>query len=139
MESSALHAGRHPVDQIAEHVPKVLRAGLRPAKLVTCVALADVLGGPTADVYEAGAWLADELTLAIETLGHGPVGHACLTLFGGTDDSRGRLLKDRRRMAADELDLMPSTFRKYYENDLLADVAFALWERAYHTGNNAGS
>lgn len=79
------------------------------------------------DPYVRALDLANRLVRAIESLGQGPTGLATRALFGTTAETRGRLLKDRRRIAADELGLMPSTFRKYYEEDLILDVAFALW------------
>jgi len=45
------------------------------------------------------------------------------TLLGLAPGSHGALLKERRRRAADLLDLPVETFRRHYEIDLLWDLA----------------
>jgi hypothetical protein len=70
-------------------------------------------------VYALEAVLLD----ALHALGDGPYGRAARLLFGAVPDTRGRPLKDRRRLAAEQLDLLPSTFRHNYEAELLVDVA----------------
>lgn len=60
---------------------------------------------------------------ALDALGDGPWGRAARLLFGAVPDTRGRPLRERRRLAAYELDLLPSSFRDNYESDLLIDVA----------------
>jgi hypothetical protein len=125
---------RHPVELIAERLEAVLRFGVRPAKLVACLdllALLPPVGLPDpADPYVRAIELAERLNAALNAFGDGPSGRALQALFGSTPDTRGRPLKDRRRLAAEELDLMPSTFRKYYEHDLIADLALHLWRAA---------
>jgi hypothetical protein len=70
------------------------------------------------------------LHAAIRRLGGGPYGRAAALLFGADPTTRGRLLKDRRRIAADELDVLPSTFRRNYEQRLIDDIAFEVWRIA---------
>lgn len=125
------------MELIAHRLSGVLRAGVRPAKLVPHVALLDLLERvplPAEFVQEEGSdpylralSLASVILTAVESLGDGPTGRATQALFGLTADTRGRPLKDRRRLAADELGVMSSTFRKYYEDDILWDVAVQLW------------
>ncbi len=63
--------------------------------------------------------------LAVEDLG-GPVGDALSVLLGLSPGFHGRPLKDRRRAAADLLDILPDTFRRHYEGELLWDLAVQL-------------
>lgn len=121
---------QHPVEHIASRLHDLLRVGVRPAKLVPYLDLLTLLDDETTtsvDPYARAVELAGRLTEAVQRLGDGAVGRAAQALFGVTQETRGRLLKDRRRIAADELDLMPSTFRKYYEDDLVLDVAVEMW------------
>jgi hypothetical protein len=50
-------------------------------------------------------------------------------LLGLAVDGHGRPLKDRRRLAADHLDVLPDTFRRHREGELLWDIAFAIYAR----------
>ena len=128
------------MDLIAERLRAVLKVGARPAKLVSCLELLDLLVTSTtqshADPYRRAIELARRLTEAADSLGNGAVGRSAQALFGTTTDTRGRLLKDRRRLAAAELDLMPSTFRRYYEDDLIEDLAVALWRSSDEPENS---
>ena len=63
------------------------------------------------------------LRAALDALGDGPHGRAAELLLGAVVDTRGLPLKVRRRLAADQLDIMASTFRQNYEDQLLLDVA----------------
>jgi hypothetical protein len=129
-----LASAGHPVERIAVHLRSVLRYGVRPARLVNCLDLlselerGEHLASEAADCYADAQRLAQYLAEALNTLGEGPVGAAGRSLFGATAETRGRLLKDRRRIAADHLDVLPSSFRKYHERDIILDVAFALWQ-----------
>jgi hypothetical protein len=63
---------------------------------------------------------------AIKRLGNGPYGQATRLLFGVDSESVGLPLKTRRRLAAEELDVYPSTFRRLYEDGILGDLTFEL-------------
>jgi hypothetical protein len=67
------------------------------------------------------------LRAAITNLGGGAEEIAAQMLFGVHQDARGRLLKDRRRLAADQFDVLPSTFRKNCETDITMDVAMEFY------------
>ncbi len=84
-------------------------------------------GDEASDLYVRAIALEGLLLHALESLDDGPVGHATRLLFGAVPETRGRLLKDRRRLAAEELDVLPSTFRKNYESALVADLAIEVW------------
>jgi hypothetical protein len=47
--------------------------------------------------------------------------------------TKGRLLKDRRRFAADQLGVLPSTFRRNYEPIILRDLAVEVWRMVRST------
>lgn len=101
---------------------------MRPGHLAECTQLlglgrvrADT--GDSADPDSLSYALEAVLLDAIGALGDGPWGQAARLLFGTVPDTRGRPLKDRRRLAAAQLDLLPSTFRHNYENELLIDIA----------------
>jgi hypothetical protein len=112
----------------AQALRPALRLGLRPARLTECTQLLTLECVQTRAKDPASA---ESLAYALEAvlldafhaLGDGPYGRAARLLFGAVADTRGRPLKDRRRLAADELDLLPSTFRHNYEAELLLDVA----------------
>lgn len=113
---------------IAKGLRRVLRFGVRPARLRDCedlIALrcvhGRVKGSAERDVLAFG--LEAVLVEALAALGDGPYGRAARLLFGVELESKGRLLKDRRRLAAQELDVLPSTFRQNYEDELLLDLA----------------
>jgi hypothetical protein len=113
---------------------EVLRGGVRPAWLVQCNELlnfdqlGDLAGSDAVDIYVRATALQDLLQRAIARLGDGSYGHAASLLFGVAAGSKGRLLKDRRRFAAEELDVLPSTFRRNYENRIIEDLAVELWQ-----------
>jgi hypothetical protein len=108
-------------------VEAVLKTGLRPARLVGLSPVLDLKlvrtnGGsdnPLDLAFAAEAAFRD----AIDRLGNGPYGHAARLLFGADQESRGLPLKTRRRLAAEELEVYPATFRKLYEAELCEDVA----------------
>lgn len=111
----------------------MLRGGVRPSWLVQCRVLLDLdyvrreAGADTHDPYVRALALERILLESIATLGDGPEGRAAAMLFGAHVQTRGRLLKDRRHVAAAELDLLPSSFRKNHEAPIVADVAFEVW------------
>lgn len=128
----------HPVQRVAAALKVCLRYGASAAQLAKichqlpseltaedCASQSDGLA--LAEPYNIGARAADRITRAVKQLGEGPYGRAATALFGLSPDSRGRLLKDRRRLAASEFDLMVSTFRKYYEPDMLVELAYEIW------------
>lgn len=113
---------------IAQALRTALRVGVRPGHLAECTQLltleqvrarADNPAEPDSLSYALEAVLLD----AIDALGDGPWGRAARLLLGTIPDTRGRPLKDRRRLAAEQLDLLPSTFRHNYEHELLIDIA----------------
>jgi hypothetical protein len=116
------------VEVITGGLLPVLRHGVRPARLRQCCELLalrcvrDRAGGSTHPDRLAFA-LEEVLKAALAALGDGPQGRAAELLLGAVVDSRGRPLKDRRRLAAGVLDVLPSTFRQNYEDQLLEDVA----------------
>lgn len=117
---------------LTEALRASLRVGTRPAGLVTYLDLFPHDFLPNADPYERAAQIADVISAAVYSLGHGPYGRAAQALFGLTVETRGRMLKDRRRIAAAELDIAVATWRRWYEMPLLADLATsrtAAWKR----------
>jgi hypothetical protein len=122
----------HQVEEIQRGLIEVLRGGVRPAWLVHCHELLslDQLGDLASDgndMYARASALEDIIRDAISRLGDGPYGRAAGLLFGTASEARGLLLKVRRRLAAEEFDVLPSTFRKYYEDELLLDIAIEFW------------
>lgn len=79
------------------------------------------------DVYALALDLESLLRRAVRGLGEGPYGRAASCLFGADQMTHGLLLKARRRLAAAELDVLPSTFRKTYEDGIIEDVAVEVW------------
>ena len=129
-----LPQGTHPVGLIADRLEVLIKVGARPARLGPFGDLLDLIlergtVDDEGDVLVAAHALVERLKDAISLLGDGPAGRAAQELFGLTTDTRGLPLKDRRRVAAESVGVMPSTFRKYYERDILEDVAFELWCR----------
>lgn len=114
---------------LIEALRRSLRAGVRPAGLVAFLDAYPKALGTSDDPYVRAAQVAELITTAVREMGDGPYGRAAQALFGMTVGTRGRLLKDRRRAAAGELDIMVGTWRRYYEADVLADIATALWTR----------
>ena len=119
------------VELIYENLKCVLRGGVRPAQLVRCLELLEldviVERSGSDDPYARAVALEAVLSVALSRLGQGPHGRAARILFGVESDVRGRPLKDRRRLAAYELGVLPSTFRRNYEADLIRDVAVEVW------------
>jgi hypothetical protein len=116
------------IEAIAQALRPALRYGASPYRLRNCnelLALQCVqLRARDTNDTDALAYAAEGVLLdALTALGDGPYGRAAAHLFGVSPDARGRLLKDRRRLAAYELDLLPTTFRKQYEEPLLHDIA----------------
>jgi hypothetical protein len=119
------------LDRSRAVVVAVLRTGLRPAKLLS---LPEVFNLPNVRSTAGGSGAPLDLAFAAEAvlrealarLGDGPYGQAAALLFGAAAESWGLPLKTRRRLAAEELDVYPSTFRKLYEPSLLDDVVIEL-------------
>jgi hypothetical protein len=126
----------HEVEVIRKGLEVVVRGGIRPAWLVRCRELLELsyvrrrAGGRVEDPYVFALTLERLLLDALQNLGDGPYGAAVALLFGADPESRGQLLKERRRLAAQELRVMPSTFRKNYEADIINDVAIEVWRLA---------
>lgn len=99
---------------------------MRPAGLAAHLHLFPDDLCPATDRYVRATLVANAISLAVYSLGYGPYGRASHALFGLRVDTRGRKLKDRRRAAADELDIAVSTWRRHYEREVLADVATAM-------------
>ena len=120
---------------IAQALRPALRVGVRAGHLASCAQLLALdcvrarADDPT-DLDSLAFALEAVLLEALRALGDGPYGRSARLLFGAVPDTRGRPLKDRRRLAAAELDLMPSTFRHNYENEILIDVAAEIARRA---------
>jgi hypothetical protein len=117
------------VETIYDNLKGMLRDGVRAAKLLGCRALLELAVGSAAaenDPYASALALEALLRSALDTLGGGPEGRAARLLLGTASDTRGRMLKDRRRLAAMEMEVLPSTFRRNYERDILWDCAFAV-------------
>ena len=107
----------------------MLRGGVRPAWLAQCPQMLNLVAevnGPD-DVYATALLLESRLMKAISRLGDGPYGRATALLFGANEATRGLLLKSRRRLAADQFEILPSTFRKNYEGKIVEDLAVELW------------
>jgi hypothetical protein len=115
------------VEIIAELRPLV-RSGMRHAALRDChqmlslhVVAERAKGSTERDVLALA--LESVLRQAVRALGDGPSGYACQLLLGTVGGTRGLRLMERRRLAADSLFVSPDTFRRSYENDLVADTA----------------
>jgi hypothetical protein len=124
---------QYELETIRRGLSQVLQGGVRPAWLVNCVALLNLpyvaeAAEPNGSSSYARALALEQLIHeAIKGFGDGPYARAAAELLGADSHSCGRLLKDRRRHAAYELDVLPSTFRKNYEKQLLCDVAIRVW------------
>ncbi|HVX18369.1 MAG TPA: hypothetical protein VHA73_10090 [Acidimicrobiales bacterium] len=141
-ESSPATGAEHPVEVITRALQELLRVGVRPAQMVryldlfpdaVILAADDLSPGDTTDPYLRALNLADRITAAVRSLGEGATGLATQALFGVTPEARGQLLKHRRRIAADQLGIMTSTFRSYYEDNIVADVALVVWTANHHS------
>jgi hypothetical protein len=115
-------------EEVQAAIEAVLRCGVRPAQLVrepTVLALAVVTRLAGADATPLNLAFAAEQVFcrAADALGAGPYGHAARLLLGLGGESKGLPLKTRRRLAAEELDVLPSTFRRLYEEGLVSDIA----------------
>jgi hypothetical protein len=115
---------------IAKELRAVLRHGVRPARLreregllVLRAVIQRSDGSTNPDVLAFG--LESVILEAIEALGDDDHGYAAQLLFGTRPGTRRQLLKERRRLAAEHLNILPSTFRRLREPDLVIDVA---WE-----------
>lgn len=119
------------VEVIKRGLKQVLPGGVRPAWLVNCPILMDLTTGwgksGSEQSYEQALILERILIEALNRLGGGPYGIAASLLFGAHSLTRGRLLKDRRRYAAQELEVLPSTFRKTYEGAIIQDLTVEVW------------
>lgn len=116
----------HPVKVVTGALRAALRVGARPAGLVAYLHLFPEQLCPASDPYERSVLIADAIANATSALGAGPYGRAAQALFGLTADTKGRMLKDRRRLAAEELDIAVATWRRSYEPDALADISLSL-------------
>ena len=110
----------------------MLKVGVRPVALVQHIQLLELRLPPVPaqadqDPYVLAGLLAELLTAAVNTLGDGPIGRSAQALFGTSEWARGLPLKARRAAAADTLDVVVSTYRKYYEPEVIQDVAYFLW------------
>lgn len=112
--------GQVNVDRLRQGLHLVLRSGIRPSKLLGNSDLLAALGLGTTlgDAFQAESILLE----ATRNLGEGPWGAAARTLMGATGQTLGLPLKRRHALAADELDILPTTFRRLYEPDLLEDI-----------------
>lgn len=122
---------------IVKDLRQVLRFGVRPVRLQECARLLALrcvrAGADNASDDQSLAFALEAVLLdALTALGEGPYGEAARLLFGASQETRGRLLKDRRRIAALQLDILPSTFRQNYESDILLDVATEVLRREMH-------
>jgi hypothetical protein len=116
------------VEEITGGLQATLRGGVRPARLrerrellsLRCVR---AWAGWSTDNDRLAFGLEAVIRAALDALGDGPQGRAAELLLGAVDDTRGLPLKERRRQAAYSLNVMPSTFRQNYEDELLEDVA----------------
>jgi hypothetical protein len=113
------------ITDLVEELEKLLPTGLKPAAVLGRSGLLCLV--PNGDTYQQAFEVERIVTSALVALGDGPYGRAALRLFGATADSRGLPLRDRRRMAAYELDLLASTFRRNYEQSIITDLALEVW------------
>jgi hypothetical protein len=116
------------IEAIAQALRPALRYGASPYGLRQCDELLalECVQQRARDNHDqdAVAYAAEAVLIdALEALGDGPYGRAARLLFGVTPDTRGQPLKDRRRLAAYELDLLPSTFRRRREAQVIYDIA----------------
>lgn len=122
------------VEAITRGLQQVLRGGARLAWLIHCDALLELVNEEREengdDRYRRSLVLERWLLDGLSGLGEGRYGVASRLLFGSDPYSRGLLLKDRRRLAAEELNVLPSTFRRTYEHSIVSDLAAELWRSA---------
>jgi hypothetical protein len=95
--------------------------------------VAEESGASGDDQYRQALVLERLLCDALSQLGDGGYGRAAADLFGVGPLTKGRLLKDRRRFAADQLGVLPSTFRRNYEPIILRDLAVEVWRMVRST------
>jgi len=128
---------------IAQALRPALRVGLRVGRLHSCRRLLDLdvvqqrardPSNPESLAYALEAVLRD----ALHALGDGPYGRAARLLFGAVPDTRGRPLYDRRRLAAEQLDMLPTTFRQNWEPEFLIDIAAEIARPSHQAHSERG-
>lgn len=119
------------IDVLANLLRSVVRTGIdqtreppRPELLaLACVqARARESGYPDTEDGRRLA-LRDVIGDALDALGDGPYPAVARLLLGADVVTRGRTLAERRRIAADALDVLPTTFRKNHEAALVHNIA----------------
>jgi hypothetical protein len=96
-----------------------------------CPEALDLIPDGPEDVFERAILVQRLLISGLSDLGDGDIAEAAQLLWGDDPDTRGRLLKDRRRIAADHLGISVSYFRRRngYEDQILDDLAVEIWRR----------
>lgn len=131
-----------PLDDLAAVLRAVVLVGIDHA---TLTALSGLMGlrcardrvSEDSDDGRAAAGR-EVIRAALDALGDGNFGRAARALFGATADTRGQPARDRRRLAADQIDVMPDWFRRRYEPQIVRDVAAEIQnlERAATAADN---
>lgn len=129
--------GRPQPEQLARELKRVLAHGVRPSKMAYRIDEVPVLrltasSGRLGTNWDAAIAICDLIKQAIRNLGDGPYARAAAALLGTTGAARGLHLPQRRRQAAAELEIQPSTFVRHYEGDILLEVAVCIYEIAQH-------
>ena len=126
---------RLPVEYLEGLIGEIKKIGSRPRSLGRLPSrLLDhpVVAGHAfaTDPVAKGYALLSLLHDAVAQLGDpqvNPRARAARHLFGLSPDTRGRLLRDRRRLAADEMGLAVRSFSKSHESEIALDLAGALY------------
>lgn len=124
-----------PVERLEELIELIKEIGSRPSRLAGLPQ--DLLDHPSvarralaSDNTAKAFALIELLKEAADLMGDptvNPRAEAARHLFGLTPDTRGRLLKDRRRIAADCMILKPRSFRLLHEDDIQSDFVVAVY------------
>lgn len=120
--------GRLDPEVLTQLLRSTLRTGCRASRLAGSVAgrtLVELISPGGEPLPHRAIDAENRLREAAASYG-GRYGNAAQVLLGLAPGAHGRPLKDRRRLAADLLDVLPDTFRRHHEKAILWDIAFAL-------------
>ena len=127
-QNSVSARGRLDPEVLARLLKAALRSGCRASRLAASSAgrtLIDLLAPGSVSLTERA--ISAEIALREATKSYGGAhAEAAELLLGLAPGAHGRLLKDRRRLAAYQLGVLPDTFRRHYEAALVWDIAFAV-------------
>jgi hypothetical protein len=120
------------IDDLANRLRKVVRAGVdmaEPDERLAALRCVHERARSFPDESEDGVTLAwrEVVRAAVAALDDGPRSQATRHLLGVHPDTRGYPLRERRRSAAYQLDVLPGTLQRNYEAGLLREVAAEIY------------